>query len=72
MIKTDISGVLQFLPGGRLESIWGDKLAAAHTRLESGEEFTGWLHLPSRITKRSLRSLMRQRRKSGATATCCW
>jgi len=47
MIEIDISGALPFLPGGRLDGSWEAKLAAAHRRLEGGEAFSGWVHLPS-------------------------
>lgn len=46
MIKADISGVLPFVkPDGQ----WETRAEQAHRRLESGEDFTGWLHLPSKF-----------------------
>ncbi len=57
MIKTDISGVLPFLPGAGPDSELEKKLEAAHKRLEAGGEFTGWLHLPSRAGAAELKRL---------------
>jgi glucose-6-phosphate isomerase len=57
MIKTDITGVLPFLQGGGLDAELERKLDAAHRRLKAGGEFTGWLHLPSRIDEAELKRL---------------
>jgi glucose-6-phosphate isomerase len=53
MIKTDISGILSFLPYTALEAM-EQRLSAAHKRLESGGEFTGWLRLPGKQNKDEL------------------
>jgi glucose-6-phosphate isomerase len=54
MIKIDISGAVSFLPGGALDAAWEKRLHDAHKKLESGADFTGWLHFPSLISKAEL------------------
>jgi glucose-6-phosphate isomerase len=54
MVSVDISGALYFLPGGRLDGVWEKRLLEAHTRLESGEDFTGWVKLPGGVKEEEL------------------
>lgn len=53
-IKLDISKALQFLDHGTLEA-YAPQVAAAQEALENGtcqgNDFLGWLHLPSKITE---------------------
>ncbi|MCI6670994.1 MAG: glucose-6-phosphate isomerase [Prevotella sp.] len=56
-IKLDISKALQFLDHGTLEA-YAPQVAAAQEALENGtcqgNDFLGWLHLPSKITENFL------------------